>query len=222
MPLLIGLLRQSEARRTMVFVNTKRIAERLEATLRANGFHAQALSGDVPQNKRLRFLRDFHEGELAVLIATDVASRGPAHPGRQPRVQLRPAAGRRPTTCTASAARRAPAPTATPSASPARSTPSRCRTSRATSATRCRSRRSRPSCSPRAWSTRRRCTALTGVRAGTAVAVAVEVAAAAAAEAAVAASGARAGAGRAPVAGGAEHGTRQAARLSSPTGGPPF
>jgi ATP-dependent RNA helicase RhlB len=60
----------------MVFVNTRRMAERLEASLRANGFAAQALSGDVPQNKRLRFLRQFHEGELAVLIATDVASRG--------------------------------------------------------------------------------------------------------------------------------------------------
>jgi ATP-dependent RNA helicase RhlB len=75
-PLLIGLLHQSEAVRTMVFVNTKRTAERLESTLKANGFNAQALSGDVPQNKRLRFLRDFHEGKLAVLIATDVASRG--------------------------------------------------------------------------------------------------------------------------------------------------
>jgi ATP-dependent RNA helicase RhlB len=75
-PLLIGLLRQSEAHRTMVFVNTRRAAERLESVLRANGFHAQALSGDVPQTKRLRFLRDFHDGKLAVLIATDVASRG--------------------------------------------------------------------------------------------------------------------------------------------------
>jgi ATP-dependent RNA helicase RhlB len=75
-PLLIGLLHQSEAHRTLVFVNTKRMAERLESALRANGFHAQALSGDVPQAKRLRFLRDFHEGRLAVLIATDVASRG--------------------------------------------------------------------------------------------------------------------------------------------------
>src|SRR5262249_43496741 len=75
-PLLIGLLRQSEARRTMIFVNMKRTAERLESTLRANGFHAQALSGDVPQPKRLRFLREFHNGDLAVLIATDVASRG--------------------------------------------------------------------------------------------------------------------------------------------------
>jgi ATP-dependent RNA helicase RhlB len=75
-PLLMGLLRRIEARRTMVFVNTKRIAEVLERTLTANGFVAQALSGDVPQNKRLKMMRDFHDGEIAVLIATDVASRG--------------------------------------------------------------------------------------------------------------------------------------------------
>jgi len=75
-PLLIALLKQTEAHRTMVFVNTRRMCERLEATLRANGVNAQALSGDVPQNKRLRFLKEFHDGKLAVLIATDVASRG--------------------------------------------------------------------------------------------------------------------------------------------------
>jgi ATP-dependent RNA helicase RhlB len=76
MPLLVGLLRKMDPHRTMVFVNTKRVAERLEDVLRANGIDAQALSGDVPQKKRLRFLQDFHEGKLAVLIATDVASRG--------------------------------------------------------------------------------------------------------------------------------------------------
>jgi ATP-dependent RNA helicase RhlB len=75
-PLLIGLLREADAHRTMVFVNTKRVAEKLEAALIANGFAAQAMSGDVPQKKRLRFLKDFHAGELKVLIATDVASRG--------------------------------------------------------------------------------------------------------------------------------------------------
>jgi ATP-dependent RNA helicase RhlB len=75
-PLLMGLLRRIDARRTMVFVNTKRIAEVLERTLTANGFVAQALSGDVPQNKRLKMMTDFHNGEIAVLIATDVASRG--------------------------------------------------------------------------------------------------------------------------------------------------
>jgi ATP-dependent RNA helicase RhlB len=76
MPLLVGLLRRIEARRTMVFVNTRRVAELLERTLTANGFVAQALSGDVPQAKRLKMMRDFHNGDVAVLIATDVASRG--------------------------------------------------------------------------------------------------------------------------------------------------
>ncbi len=75
-PLLMGLLRRIDARRTMVFVNTRRVAEVLERTLTANGFVAQAISGDVPQTKRLKMMRDFHNGDVAVLIATDVASRG--------------------------------------------------------------------------------------------------------------------------------------------------
>ena len=75
-PLLIGMLRTAAAERTMVFVNTRRQADRLEEVLRANQINAQAISGDVPQNKRLRYLKEFHSGELAVLIATDVASRG--------------------------------------------------------------------------------------------------------------------------------------------------
>jgi ATP-dependent RNA helicase RhlB len=75
-PLLLGLLRRIDAHRTMVFVNTRRMAEVLERTLIANGFVAQAISGDVPQTKRLKMMRDFHNGDIAVLIATDVASRG--------------------------------------------------------------------------------------------------------------------------------------------------
>jgi ATP-dependent RNA helicase RhlB len=75
-PLLITLLKQMDARRTMVFVNTRREAERLQDNLEHNGIHAQAISGDVPQRKRLRMLRDFLAGDLPVLIGTDVASRG--------------------------------------------------------------------------------------------------------------------------------------------------
>jgi ATP-dependent RNA helicase RhlB len=75
-PLLIGLLRKMAAKRTLVFVNTRREAERLERYLSHNGIKAQAISGDVPQNKRLRMITDFQAGELPVLIGTDVASRG--------------------------------------------------------------------------------------------------------------------------------------------------
>ncbi len=75
-PLLITLLRNMDAVRTMVFVNTKRQAEYLERMMQLNGFNARAISGDVPQNKRIRMLGDFQSGALSVLIATDVASRG--------------------------------------------------------------------------------------------------------------------------------------------------
>jgi ATP-dependent RNA helicase RhlB len=79
--LLLTLLRDHDPHRTMVFVNTRREAERLQERLQANGINAEALSGDVPQRKRLRMLKDFLSGELAVLIGTDVASRGLHVPG---------------------------------------------------------------------------------------------------------------------------------------------
>jgi ATP-dependent RNA helicase RhlB len=74
--LLLGLLKHMDPRRSMVFVNTRRAAEEIELLLQGNGINAEAISGDVPQRKRLRMLRDFHDGTLAVLIGTDVASRG--------------------------------------------------------------------------------------------------------------------------------------------------
>jgi len=76
LPLLIGLIREMGQGRIMVFVNMKREAERLEAYFEVNGIHASAISGDVPQNKRMRMLQQFQKGELPVLIGTDVASRG--------------------------------------------------------------------------------------------------------------------------------------------------
>ncbi|HEU5399259.1 MAG TPA: DEAD/DEAH box helicase [Gammaproteobacteria bacterium] len=76
LPLLVGLLRKIDPHRTMVFVNTKRVAEDVVATLNGNGFKCEVLSGDVPQNKRLRLLREFTAGELPILVTTDVASRG--------------------------------------------------------------------------------------------------------------------------------------------------
>ncbi len=76
MPLLIGLIREMGAARIMIFVNMKRDAERVQDFLEANEIHAKAISGDVPQKKRLRMLMDFQSGNLPVLIGTDVASRG--------------------------------------------------------------------------------------------------------------------------------------------------
>jgi ATP-dependent RNA helicase RhlB len=81
LPLLLTLLRDRDPHRTMIFVNTRREADRLRDALVHNGIKAEALSGDVPQRKRLRMLKDFQAGELAVLIGTDVASRGLHVPG---------------------------------------------------------------------------------------------------------------------------------------------
>ncbi len=76
MPLLVGLIREMGEGRIMVFVNMKREAEKVQAWLQANGIDARAISGDVPQKKRLSMLMRFQSGELPVLIGTDVASRG--------------------------------------------------------------------------------------------------------------------------------------------------
>lgn len=76
MPLLVGLVREMGEARIMIFVNMKREAERVQDFLEANGIHASAISGDVPQKKRMRMLADFKNGVLPVLIGTDVASRG--------------------------------------------------------------------------------------------------------------------------------------------------
>ncbi|MEL7186785.1 MAG: DEAD/DEAH box helicase [Pseudomonadota bacterium] len=76
LPLLVGLIREMGDARIMVFVNMKRDAEKVQDNLEANGIHAAAISGDVPQKKRLSMLMKFQNGELPVLIGTDVASRG--------------------------------------------------------------------------------------------------------------------------------------------------
>jgi ATP-dependent RNA helicase RhlB len=75
-PLLVGLVRGWEDARIMVFVNTKREADRVWGYLQGNGINTAVLSGDVPQKKRLKLLKDFTEGRLPVLVGTDVAARG--------------------------------------------------------------------------------------------------------------------------------------------------
>jgi ATP-dependent RNA helicase RhlB len=75
-PLLLGLLAHEQPLRSIVFVNTKRVADRVWGYLEANGYPTAVLSGDVPQNKRQLLLQKFSDGELPVLVATDVAARG--------------------------------------------------------------------------------------------------------------------------------------------------
>jgi len=72
---LVGELR-AERGRTLVFVRTKRGADRLVKRLAAQGVAAVAMHGDKTQGQRERALAGFHAGDVDVLVATDVAARG--------------------------------------------------------------------------------------------------------------------------------------------------
>lgn len=75
-PLLLALIKRIQPLRSIVFVNTKHIAEKVWGYLEGNGHKAALLSGDVPQKKRERLLQHFQDGDVAFLVATDVAARG--------------------------------------------------------------------------------------------------------------------------------------------------
>jgi ATP-dependent RNA helicase RhlB len=75
-PLLLGIMHGMDAHRSIVFVNTKRDAEKVWSYLEGNGLNSAILSGDVPQKKRQSLLKRFQDGELDILVATDVAARG--------------------------------------------------------------------------------------------------------------------------------------------------
>jgi ATP-dependent RNA helicase RhlB len=76
LPLLLNLLEHCAPHRAMVFVNTRAAAERVTQRLSRHGYQVGALSGDVPQAKRQKLLERFRQGQLKVLVATDVAARG--------------------------------------------------------------------------------------------------------------------------------------------------
>jgi superfamily II DNA/RNA helicase len=69
-------LRDAERGRTLVFVRTKRGADRLVKRLRSNDLEAVAMHGDKSQSQRERALARFERGDVDTLIATDVAARG--------------------------------------------------------------------------------------------------------------------------------------------------
>ncbi|VAW58327.1 ATP-dependent RNA helicase RhlB [hydrothermal vent metagenome] len=75
-PLLIGLIQKEKPTRSIVFVNTKRVADNINAWLTGNDMPPAILSGDVPQKKRQSLLKQFQDGESTILVATDVAARG--------------------------------------------------------------------------------------------------------------------------------------------------
>lgn len=74
--LLAHFIETKQPEQMVVFCKTKHQTDRVARVLKAKKLSAGAIHGDLPQNKRERTLRDFREGRLTCLIATNVAARG--------------------------------------------------------------------------------------------------------------------------------------------------
>ena len=76
MALLLTLMEDEWPERCIVFANTKHRCEEIWGYLAADGHRVGLLTGDVAQKKRLSLLKQFTDGNLDILVATDVAARG--------------------------------------------------------------------------------------------------------------------------------------------------
>jgi ATP-dependent RNA helicase RhlB len=74
--LLLGVLKREPWERVLIFANTKATVEWLSAKLKGNGYPVKGLSGNLNQRQRLKIINQFKSGDLKILVATDVASRG--------------------------------------------------------------------------------------------------------------------------------------------------
>lgn len=72
----LRLIRTQGLERVMIFCNTKHMCQRLCDDFQRAGANAECIHGDIKQSLRERTMQKFHRGELPILIATDVASRG--------------------------------------------------------------------------------------------------------------------------------------------------
>ncbi len=74
--LVYNLIKQEQFTRGIIFCNRRDETQRLQKKLTQYGLHSAMLSGEVPQHKRMKRLKDFRAGKYQILVATDVAGRG--------------------------------------------------------------------------------------------------------------------------------------------------
>ncbi len=72
----LRLIRSQGFERVIIFCNTKHMCQRLSDEFQRAGLDCDCIHGDIPQRQREKTMQRYREGKLAVLIATDVASRG--------------------------------------------------------------------------------------------------------------------------------------------------
>jgi len=75
-PTFVDVLQKTMSGKSIIFTQTKKMADELAKKLQEYGFNADAIHGDYSQAKRERVLRNFRTGKLDILVATDVAARG--------------------------------------------------------------------------------------------------------------------------------------------------
>ena len=76
LPVLVNYLKRPEVEKALVFANRRDQCRDLDEDLRNQGVKTALMSGEIPQNKRLKTLDQFKRGDIQVLVATDVAGRG--------------------------------------------------------------------------------------------------------------------------------------------------
>ncbi|MHA2503656.1 MAG: DEAD/DEAH box helicase [Candidatus Kariarchaeaceae archaeon] len=74
--LLLHILETEDIHKVLIFTRTRHGSRKLERILEKKGYYAKAIHGDKSQNARERILGEFKDGEVDILVATDVASRG--------------------------------------------------------------------------------------------------------------------------------------------------
>ena len=72
----LRLIKTQSYERVMIFCNTKHMCQRLSDDLHRAGLDCDCLHGDIKQSQREKTMLRFRQGKLAILVATDVASRG--------------------------------------------------------------------------------------------------------------------------------------------------
>lgn len=76
LPILRKLFEQSAPKRTIIFASAKLKVRELTSTLRKKGFNVADMHSDLEQSQREQVMRDFKNGYVDVLVATDIVARG--------------------------------------------------------------------------------------------------------------------------------------------------
>ena len=72
----LRLIKSQGYERIMIFCNTKHMCQRLTDDFQRAGLDCDCIHGDIRQKQRERTMQNYRDGKLAILVATDVASRG--------------------------------------------------------------------------------------------------------------------------------------------------